>query len=78
MMGVHGGEGMTEWLDIRAVCKTAGASRKTVYHWFKIGLRRATINRKVLIKRQWLNEFIEAHEDRNSVADKIVASLISR
>lgn len=58
---------MIGWLDITTLSKYCCTSRRTIENWIKErGLRYSKIRRKRLVKKEWLDEFLEAHEADHS------------
>jgi excisionase family DNA binding protein len=54
---------MIGWLDIPALSKYCCTSPRTIETWIKErGLRYSRVRGKRLVKREWLDEFLEAHE----------------
>ena len=54
-----------EWMDILAASIYCCTSKRTIEMWIKEeGLRISRIRGKRLIKRTWLDEFLEVHEVR--------------
>ena len=68
---------MIGWLDIAALSKYCCTSPRTIETWIKErGLRYSKVRGKRLIKREWLDEFLEKHEAGNgSEIDQIVSDV---
>lgn len=68
---------MIGWLDISALSKYCCTSPRTIEMWIKErGLRYSRVRGKRLVKREWLDEFLEAHEaDRGNNVDRIVSDI---
>jgi excisionase family DNA binding protein len=67
------------WMDILAASIYCCTSKRTIEMWIKEeGLRISRIRGKRLIKRTWLDEFLEVHEEtkRNDLVDKIVSEVM--
>lgn len=55
---------MKGWFDIAGAAAWCSTGKRTVEMWIKEeGLRISRIRGKRLIKREWLNSFLEAHEE---------------
>lgn len=65
---------MKGWLKVRAAAAYCGIGERTLRTWLKEdGLRSSRVRGAVLIKREWLDAFIEQHEiDRGNEVDRIV------
>jgi len=62
------------WLDIKTASPYCCTSKRTVEMWIKDeGLRYVRIRGKRLIKREWLDEFLESREETN-LGEKIEGS----
>jgi excisionase family DNA binding protein len=68
---------MIGWLDIAALSKYCCTSPRTIEMWIKErGLRYSRVRGKRLVKREWLDEFLEAHEaDHGNNVDRIVSDI---
>ena len=68
---------MIGWLDISALSKYCCTSPRTIETWIKErGLRYSRVRGKRLVKREWLDEFLEAHEaDSGNNVDRIVSDI---
>jgi excisionase family DNA binding protein len=57
---------ITGWLDIKTAFTYCSTSKRTVEMWIKDeGLRYCRVRGKRLIKREWLDEFLESREETN-------------
>ena len=67
-----------EWFSKKDAGLYAGkASPRTVHSWIhERGLRFAKVGGTVLIKKEWLDAFLENHEDKGQ-ADRIVDETIN-
>jgi len=54
---------MVEWLRIKQAAEYAAVSRRTLVAWFARGLRRSKVSGVVLVRREDLDAFLEAHRD---------------
>ena len=71
---------MVGWYDISAASAYCCTGKRTIETWIKEkSLRVSRIRGKRLIKRQWLDEFLEAHEQTNNENDvsKIVDGVLA-
>lgn len=50
------------WLDIKAVAEYVSRSPWTIRVWLKNGLRYSRYRRSILLKREWIDEFLEERE----------------
>ena len=68
---------MIGWLDISALSEYCCTSPRTIETWIKEkGLRYSRIRGKRLVKREWADEFLEAHEaDNDKNVDQIVSNI---
>ena len=69
---------MIGWLDIPALSKYCCTSPRTIETWIKErGLRYSRVRRKRLVKREWADEFLEAHEsDHGNKVERIVSETL--
>ncbi len=64
---------MSEWLRIKAAAKYSKISERTIRTWMKEGMRHSRIGHTVLIRSDWIDEYLQEHEDRSqSEIDAIV------
>ena len=65
---------MIGWLDIAATSEYCCTGKRTIEKWIKSeGLRYVKVGGKRLIKRQWLDQFLEEFEvDKQISVDKVV------
>ena len=70
---------MQGWFRVKQAAQYCGISERTLSEWLRMGLRRAKVGGCVLIKREWLDEFIEKSEVESEAArvDKIVNEMLS-
>jgi excisionase family DNA binding protein len=70
---------MIGWLDISALSEYCCTSPRTIEMWIKErGLRYSRVRGKRLIKREWLDQFLESHEasKNNEQVDSIVTEIL--
>ncbi len=69
---------MKGWLRLRDFPEYCGICERTGRDWLKKGLRASKVGGVLLIKREWLDEFIETHlaDMTGKDIDKIVDDLI--
>lgn len=74
---------MIGWFKPKSAAAYAGIGERTLRTWLKEeGLRSSKVRGTVLIKQQWLDEFLEAHEQTNGddqisqVVNEVIADLI--
>ena len=53
---------MANWLSISTASKYAGVCPRTLKNWLKKGLRSSKVGSVVRIKDQWVDSFLEQHE----------------
>lgn len=54
---------MSEWMKVESVADYCDTSRRNVQNWiYKEGLRHIKVKGTVRIKREWLDQWLEAHE----------------
>ena len=70
---------MDGWLRISAAAIYAGnVSERTVREWIKRkGLRYARVGGLILIKVEWLDEFLAGFENSTGLADRIAEEVIA-
>lgn len=54
--------GKTDWMTLSQAAEYVGVCRQTVASWTTDGLRHTRIGKLVRIKRDWIDEYLEAHE----------------
>lgn len=61
-----------DWLSKKGIAaETDETGLRTVHDWIhKRGLRYVKVGGRILVKRAWLDEFLESHEDKT--VDRIV------
>ena len=70
---------MIGWLDIPTLSKYCCTSSRTIETWIKErGLRYSRIRGKRLVRKEWADEFLEAHEATNNgqEVDRIVTETL--
>jgi len=69
---------MQGWFTKKSAGKYADVSPRTVHAWIhELGLRHSKVKGTVLIKKSWLDEFIESFEDKGAV-DKVVNEVMKQ
>jgi excisionase family DNA binding protein len=54
---------MPEWMKMESIADYCDTSRRNVQNWiYKEGLRHIKVKGTVRIKREWLDQWLEAHE----------------
>lgn len=70
---------MEGWLKIKQASKYAGVSERTFRDWLKQGLRYSQLNTgTILVKAQWIDEFLEGFEVKENEVDTIVNEILRR
>lgn len=63
---------MEGWLTVKKAAKHASVCDRTLREWLKNGLRHSRLNqRTILIKAEWLDEFLEAYAVQNQPSKTI-------
>lgn len=61
------------WLKVKSIAKRADSSVRTVRGWLRNGLRHSRLpSGTILIKAQWLDEYLESFERQENEVDSIV------
>lgn len=63
------------WLRPKDAAKYAGVGQRTLYAWLKGGLRRTKVGGVTVIKTDWIDAFLSAHEvteDDGRAVDRLV------
>jgi excisionase family DNA binding protein len=64
------------WLKIKQACMYCGISERTFRNWLKDGMRFSKLpSGTVLIKKEWIDEFITGHEVTGNKIDDLISSL---
>lgn len=72
---------MRGWLQIKAAAEYAGVSARTVRTWIKErGLKKARVGGLILIKQEWIDQFLEsfADQDIGAEVDRIVNEVMGK
>ena len=70
---------MPEWLTVKSSTKYADRSERTVRTWLKNGLRHCKLpSGSILIKREWLDQYIEQYEVKKNKIDQIVEEIFNK
>jgi hypothetical protein len=68
---------MAGWLKVKNAAKRADNSERTVRGWLKSGLRHSKLKSgAILIKVEWLDEWIESHEVVENEVEKITDEIM--
>ena len=69
---------MIGWLKVKNAAKYADVSERTLRTWLKSGLRHSRLpSGTILIKIEWLDEFLEENEvENNNSVEKIAEQVI--
>lgn len=71
------GENMQGWFRIKSAATYCDVSVKTIRRWLKSGLKHSVVGGTYLIKRNWLDEYLESHaRSEGERVDDIVNKLI--
>ena len=72
------GRGIMGWLKIKSAAKYCDMSDRSLRRWLKEGLRHVrTRSGTVLIKRLWLDEYLEQFEVTENQVEKIVNDVLA-
>ena len=64
---------MSGWSKIKTAAKYAGISERTMRSWLKDGLKHSRMpSGTILIKYNWVDEYIESFTGKENQVDKIV------
>jgi hypothetical protein len=64
------------WLKPKSAAKKADVSERTLRDWLKAGLRHSRLpSGSILIKAEWLDEFLAQFEATHNDVDRIVANV---
>lgn len=70
---------MKGWYSVKEAAKYCDISERTLRNWLRNGLRYSMVNRKILIKLDWLNGYLESFEVTNhkleTLADEVIAKV---
>lgn len=67
---------MIGWLRAKAAAKYCGVGERTVRSWLRNdGLKYSKIRGTVLIKVDWLDEFLSSHQVQNNKLDQLVEEI---
>ena len=65
------------WLTVKQASIYSGYSERSIRHFLKQGLWHVRpSSRKILIKRDWMDEFLERYEVREDQVDRIVEDVV--
>ena len=65
------------WLRIKDAAKYCGVSPRTLRSWLKAGLRHSRLpSGTILIKAEWIDQFLEAFVVDNQVVDRTVDDIM--
>ena len=68
---------MQNWFKVKIAARYAGISERTARDWLKNGLRHSRLESGlILIKAQWLDEYLEAREVKENQVETIVESVL--
>jgi excisionase family DNA binding protein len=62
------------WLTIDQTSEYAQVSRRTIEVWLKDGLRFSRVGRTVRIRREWIDEYLEAFSIQSNV-DQVIEEI---
>ncbi len=69
---------MQGWLRVKDVPGYAGISERTLREWLKQGLRHSRLpSGMILIKREWLDGFLEQYADQTNAVDALVVEILA-
>jgi predicted site-specific integrase-resolvase len=68
---------MTGWAKIKKAAEYSGLSERTLRYYLKDGLKHSRLpSGTVLIKYEWIDEYLEAFAAKEDQVDRIVAETI--
>jgi len=66
-----------EWMKIKTVAQYADISPRTAREWLKRGLKHSRLpSGTILVKREWLDGFLEQFSITSDEADQIVRKMM--
>lgn len=66
------------WLNVKHAAAYADISERTLEKWIRAGLRVSRVSAGMrLIKREWLDDYLEGYADTENNVDKIVNDVMS-
>ena len=68
---------MTGWGRPKQVADYCGVSERTLRSWFGLGLRHSRVRGCLLIKIEWLDEFLESFSQDSNQLDDIVEECLN-
>jgi len=70
---------MDGWAKIKQASGYAGVSQRSFRNWLKKGLRHSRLETgTILIKAEWIDEFLESFEIKENQVDAIVSEILGR
>jgi len=72
---------MQGWLRPKNAAEYCNVSTRTIHEWMKLGLRHSKMRGAVLIKVEWIDEFLEQREqksDADTIVDEVVKDIRKR
>jgi excisionase family DNA binding protein len=70
-------QGFRGWLKVKEAAVYCDMSERTIRSWLKDGLRHSRLRSgAILIKIEWIDEYLERFETQENVADRIVDEVV--
>jgi predicted site-specific integrase-resolvase len=69
---------MSGWFRIPQAAEYAGVSPRTLREWMREGLKYSRIHGIVLLKPEWIDEFVERFAGTSNRADEIAEGLMRK
>lgn len=67
---------MIGWLKVKNAAQYSDMSQRTIRAWLREGLRHARVKGTILIKSEWIDEYLEFFECRGSEVDSITEKIL--
>ncbi len=74
-----GGPWTPGWLRVRSAARYADVSTRTIYTWFKMGLKHSKVRGIMLVKTEWLDKWLErfqVDQDKKAETNGLVNDVI--
>jgi hypothetical protein len=70
---------MLGWLDVNGLTAYCSTGKRTIREWLKMGLKHARVNGtgKILVKREWIDAFLEGFAIANNISDTIEKEIMA-
>jgi hypothetical protein len=62
---------MEGWVGVKKAARYADVGERTLRGWLKHGLRYVQVSKKILIKIEWIDQFLGNHEATQDKVDQL-------